>query len=315
MAQIMFALSGITRFYRKKLTMSPASSPWQPWTTLPRRRCADRLTGQMLLPTHHGNWVNSVFLCVVVLVRLQHRPHEGHGPVRAGEAAAGRDREPFHPLCQRRHQQAEDEFQPGSRGGNGRTVFLKRDSSEKMSLGILSEWILSDLDLRLSGRSVQEPPRQFFFDLNRKQGGGRGRKRPSEGEGRGRPQYHDGGGDHRGQPKQPRRPRESCDTCDQCVWSLRFLYFIFCFVNSSTSWSLLVLSGQPSGGETPRHQHRDTRECQTEHQAKQSPSRTTENSSDVRSVTWQWRRAAWLLGTYWSCPSVITSLWWIWAQR
>ncbi|TNM91521.1 hypothetical protein fugu_019901 [Takifugu bimaculatus] len=33
--------------------------------------------------------------------------------------------EPFRPLCQRRHQQAEDEFQPGSRGGAATAVLLR----------------------------------------------------------------------------------------------------------------------------------------------------------------------------------------------
>lgn len=115
---------------------------------------------------------------------------------------------------------------------------------------------------------AQEPPRQFFYDLNRKQGGGRGRKRPSEGEGRGPQQHHDRDGHHRGQPKQPRRPRESCDTCGQCVW---ILLQIGLFVHSSAFWSLLVLPGQPSGGETPRHQHRDTREFQSVPHATATP--------------------------------------------
>lgn len=91
---------------------------------------------------------------------------------------------------------------------------------------------------------VQEPARQFFFDLNRKQGGGRGRKRPSEGEGRGRQQHHDGDGHHRGQPKQPRRPRESHDTCDQCVWILLQIWHL--------TWMLIYFisascTAQPSG--------------------------------------------------------------------
>lgn len=66
----------------------------------------------------------------------------------------------------------------------------------------------ADLHLPL----VQEPTAQFFFDLGRKQGGGRdqrgrgGAKRHWDGGGRGR----DGDGQHRTQQeaKQPRRPRK-----------------------------------------------------------------------------------------------------------
>ncbi|TWW64906.1 CWF19-like protein 1 isoform X1 [Takifugu flavidus] len=93
----------------------------------------------------------------------------------------------------------------------------------------------------------EEPPQQFFFDLNRKQGGGRGRKRPSEGEGRGRGQYQDGGGDRRGQPKQPRRPPQPSGPC----W--------FCLASPQVEKHLVISIGthcylaMAKGGLTPRH--------------------------------------------------------------
>uniref|UniRef100_H3DN04 CWF19-like protein 1 n=1 Tax=Tetraodon nigroviridis TaxID=99883 RepID=H3DN04_TETNG len=92
----------------------------------------------------------------------------------------------------------------------------------------------------------EEQPRQFFFDLNRRQGG-RGRKRPSEGEGRGRRQHHDGDGHHRGQPKQPRRPPQPSGPC----W--------FCLASPQVEKHLVISIGthcylaMAKGGLTPRH--------------------------------------------------------------
>lgn len=111
----------------------------------------------------------------------------------------------------------------------------------------------------------QEPANQYFFDLSKKPGGGfrgHGRKRHSDGDGRGRDQQH-----HQGQPKQPRRHRESSHTLfisglrkNSLVWFCEVTQIICFSVCSSALGSMLVLSGQPSGGEAPRHQHRNTRE-------------------------------------------------------
>ncbi|XP_078138158.1 CWF19-like protein 1 [Centroberyx gerrardi] len=79
----------------------------------------------------------------------------------------------------------------------------------------------------------EEPPGQFFFDLSKKQGGGRGgrgRKRyadgdrqqqgqPWEGDRRGQGQTHDGDGHHQGQPKQPRKPPQPTGPCWFCLAS------------------------------------------------------------------------------------------------
>uniref|UniRef100_UPI003AAC8F3D CWF19-like protein 1 n=1 Tax=Centroberyx gerrardi TaxID=166262 RepID=UPI003AAC8F3D len=51
--------------------------------------------------------------------------------------------------------------------------------------------------------SVQEPPGQFFFDLSKKQGGGRGGR----------------DGHHQGQPKQPRKPPQPTGPCWFCLAS------------------------------------------------------------------------------------------------
>lgn len=61
-------------------------------------------------------------LFAAVSVRLQHNPHEDHGRLRAGEAAAGRDRKPVQKLRERQDGQTKDGLR--NRGGkNGAIQF------------------------------------------------------------------------------------------------------------------------------------------------------------------------------------------------
>lgn len=199
--------SGITRFSRKKLSMSPALSPWRPSTTLPRKRCVDRQEP----PDVKVLAVNSACFSA----RLQYLyafnivPMKVMDPSELVKQPQDVTAKPFGPS-------ADANRQKSGFSAAAKEVTAGRWSSRE------TRRRASSLTFQPTLLPVQEPAQQFFFDLDRKQGGGRGRKRPSEGEGRGRQQHHDGDGHHRGQPKQPRRPRESLD---QCVWTIANLTF------------------------------------------------------------------------------------------
>lgn len=154
-------------------------------------------------PTNSGTSHPELLLFLpAVSVRLQHHPNEDHGPVRAGEAATGRDRKPLQTCHKRQDRHTKVQLQH-SRGGGTLCVCIHLCVMHlHFENSTLSPSFLS---------SVQEPTHQFFFDLSKKQGWaprGRGRKRHPDGEWRGRDQQHDGDRHHQG-PKQPRRHRQS----------------------------------------------------------------------------------------------------------
>lgn len=83
-------------------------------------------------------------------------------------------------------------------------------------------------------------------------------------------------------------------------------------VCSPAHWSMLVLSGQSSGGETPGHQHRNTRELVPLYICYLWLCRGSSCDRCDRcdhSATWPWLKEAWPPTTCWSSPSGTSNLW------
>lgn len=245
-----------------------------------------------------------------VFVRLQHRPHEGYGPVRAGEAAAGCDRKALQPLC--RHQQTEDKFQCSSRGGNSRAVVLQRDQTQSNF-----DFSAHCTSCSGAGASVLLRPEQEPGWRARQEETIRGWRAGPTAASRWR---RASPGAAQTAPQAPWVTWHVWPVCLDSVANLTFdlnvdlFHVLLCaqlnrLVPAGSVWPALRWRNTSSSASG----HTWVSKCASRH-SHALPGRLKALAA-VCSVTWRWRRAAWLLATCWSCPSATTSLWWIWAQR